>query len=116
VAHDPTQLNRQGPDEGTQYRSEIFATSGAQQQAAEAYIAELDKAKAFAGRIVTKVEPLKAFYRAEPYHQDYAHAASQQPLHRRLRPAENRKFEKALPGTPSRTGGARQRSPKQEEP
>jgi peptide-methionine (S)-S-oxide reductase len=67
VAHDPTQLNRQGPDEGTQYRSEIFATSGAQQQAAEAYIAELDKAKAFAGRIVTKVEPLKAFYRAEPY-------------------------------------------------
>jgi peptide-methionine (S)-S-oxide reductase len=72
VAHDPTQLNRQGPDEGTQYRSEIFATSGAQQQAAEAYIVELDKAKAFAGRIVTKVEPLQAFYRAEPYHQDYA--------------------------------------------
>ena len=72
VAHDPTQLNRQDPDEGTQYRSEIFATSDAQQRAAEAYIAELDKARAFAARIVTKVERLKAFYPAEPYHQDYA--------------------------------------------
>ena len=72
VAHDPTQLNRQGPDEGTQYRSAIFATSDAQQQAAEAYIAELDKAHAFAAKIVTKVEPLQAFYPAEPYHQDYA--------------------------------------------
>ncbi|MDQ6702531.1 MAG: peptide-methionine (S)-S-oxide reductase MsrA [Pseudomonadota bacterium] len=72
VAHDPTQLNRQDPDEGTQYRSEIFATSDAQQNAAEAYIAELDKAHAFPGRIVTRVERLKAFYPAEPYHQDYA--------------------------------------------
>jgi peptide-methionine (S)-S-oxide reductase len=72
VAHDPTQLNRQGPDGGTQYRSEIFATSDAQQRAAEAYIAELDKAHVFAGRIVTKVERLQAFYPAEPYHQDYA--------------------------------------------
>ena len=72
VAHDPTQLNRQDPDEGTQYRSEIFATSNAQQRAAEAYIAELDKAHVFPRPIVTKVEPLKAFYPAEPYHQDYA--------------------------------------------
>ena len=72
VAHDPTQLNRQGPDEGTQYRSEIFATSGAQQHAAEATIAELGKAHAFAGKIVTKVEALQTFYRAEPYHQNYA--------------------------------------------
>jgi peptide-methionine (S)-S-oxide reductase len=72
VAHDPTQLNRQGPDGGTQYRSEIFATSDAQQRAAEAYIAELDKAGAFPRRIVTKVERLKAFYPAESYHQDYA--------------------------------------------
>ena len=72
VAHDPTQLNRQGPDEGTQYRSEIFATSDGQQRLAEAYIAELDKAHAFARPIVTRVERLKAFYRAEPYHQDYA--------------------------------------------
>ncbi|HEY4847680.1 MAG TPA: peptide-methionine (S)-S-oxide reductase MsrA [Methylocella sp.] len=72
VAHDPTQLNRQEPDAGNQYRSEIFATSDAQQRAAEAYIAELDKAHVFAGRIVTKVERLKAFYPAEAYHQDYA--------------------------------------------
>jgi len=78
VAHDPTQLNRQDPDEGTQYRSEIFATSEAQQRAAEAYIAELDKARAFPRHIVTKVERLKAFYPAESYHQDYAtrHPAS----------------------------------------
>ena len=72
VAHDPTQLNRQDPDEGTQYRSEIFATSDAQQRAADAYIAELDKAHVFPRPIVTKVEPLKAFYPAELYHQDYA--------------------------------------------
>jgi len=72
VAHDPTQLNRQGPDEGTQYRSEIFATSDAQQLAAKTYIAEFDKAHAHAGWIVTKVESLQAFYRAEPYHHDYA--------------------------------------------
>ncbi|MGC2224243.1 MAG: peptide-methionine (S)-S-oxide reductase MsrA [Methylocella sp.] len=72
VAHDPTQLNRQDPDEGTQYRSEIFATSDTQQRIAEAYIADLDKAHAFPRPIVTKVERLKAFYPAEPYHQDYA--------------------------------------------
>jgi peptide-methionine (S)-S-oxide reductase len=72
VAHDPTQLNRQDPDEGTQYRSEIFATSGAQQRDAEATIAELDKAHVFPRPVVTKVERLKAFYPAEPYHQDYA--------------------------------------------
>jgi peptide-methionine (S)-S-oxide reductase len=72
VAHDPTQLNRQGPDGGTQYRSEIFATSDTQQRAAEAYITELDKARAFPRPIVTKVERLRAFYPAEPYHQDYA--------------------------------------------
>ncbi|MFZ3324622.1 MAG: peptide-methionine (S)-S-oxide reductase MsrA [Methylocella sp.] len=72
VAHDPTQLNRQDPDEGTQYRSEIFATSDTQQRIAEAYIAELDKAHAFPRPIVTKVERLNAFYPAERYHQDYA--------------------------------------------
>ena len=78
VAHDPTQLNRQGPDEGSQYRSEIFTTSIGQQNVAEAYIAELDKAHAFPGPIMTKVEPLRAFYPAESYHQDYAtlHPAS----------------------------------------
>jgi peptide-methionine (S)-S-oxide reductase len=72
VAHDPTELNRQGPDEGTQYRSEIFTTSTAQQSAALAHIAELQKSGSFSGQIVTTVEPLQAFYRAEPYHQDYA--------------------------------------------
>jgi len=72
VAHDPTQLNRQGPDDGTQYRSEIFTTSQAQQNAAETYIAELEKEQAFPRPIITKVEPLQAFYPAEPYHQDYA--------------------------------------------
>jgi peptide-methionine (S)-S-oxide reductase len=72
VAHDPTQRDRQGPDEGTQYRSEIFATSQAQQNDAKAYIAELEQAHAFPRPIMTKVEPLQVFYPAEPYHQDYA--------------------------------------------
>jgi peptide-methionine (S)-S-oxide reductase len=78
VAHDPTQLNRQGPDEGTQYRSEIFYTSEEQKRVAEAYIQQLDGAKVFHGRIVTKVAPLQGFYRAEEYHQDYvAHHPNQ---------------------------------------
>jgi peptide-methionine (S)-S-oxide reductase len=72
VAHDPTQLNRQGPDEGTQYRSSIFYGSDEQKRIAEAYIAQLDKAGVFPGKIVTQVVPLKAFYAAEAYHQDYA--------------------------------------------
>lgn len=71
VAHDPTQLNRQGPDRGKSYRSEIFATSPAQEAAARAYITQLDAAKIFAEPIVTKVGPLKAFYWAESSHQDY---------------------------------------------
>ena len=72
VAHDPTQLNRQGPDEGTQYRSAIFYGNEEQKRIAEAYIAQLDQAKVFPRRIVTQVVPLKAFYPAEAYHQDYA--------------------------------------------
>jgi len=71
VVHDPTQLNRQGPDEGTQYRSEIFYTNDEQKRVAEAYIQQLTAAKAFSKPIVTKVAPLQAFYRAEDYHQDY---------------------------------------------
>jgi peptide-methionine (S)-S-oxide reductase len=71
VAHDPTQLNRQSPDVGTQYRSEIFTTGPAQAKVASAYIAQLTAAKVFPARIVTKVEPLKAFYPAEGYHQNY---------------------------------------------
>jgi peptide-methionine (S)-S-oxide reductase len=72
VAHDPTQLNRQGPDVGSQYRSAIFAADEAQQKVADAYIAQLDKAGVFKKRIATKVTPLTAFYPAEAYHQDYA--------------------------------------------
>jgi peptide-methionine (S)-S-oxide reductase len=79
VAHDPTQLNRQGPDSGTQYRSEIFTTSEMQRKIATAYIAQLDAAKRYAQPIVTKVEPLKAFYPAEDYHQDYARLNPNQP-------------------------------------
>jgi peptide-methionine (S)-S-oxide reductase len=71
VAHDPTERNRQGPDEGTQYRSEIFATSPGQEEVAKAYIAQLDGAHIFAAPIATKVETLKGFYAAEDYHQDY---------------------------------------------
>jgi peptide-methionine (S)-S-oxide reductase len=72
VAHDPTELNRQGPDEGTQYRSVIFYSSDEQKKIAEAYIAQLDQARVFPRRIVTAVLPLEAFYPAEEYHQDYA--------------------------------------------
>ncbi|HEX5180420.1 MAG TPA: peptide-methionine (S)-S-oxide reductase MsrA [Gemmatimonadaceae bacterium] len=72
VAHDPTELNRQGPDVGTQYRSAIFYTTREQQQIATAYIAQLDKDKTFDSPIVTQVVPLKGFYPAEKYHQNYA--------------------------------------------
>ncbi len=72
VAHDPTQLNRQGPDVGTSYRSAIFYTDDDQKRIATAYIAQLDAAKVFAKPIVTEVTPLKGFYAAEAYHQDYA--------------------------------------------
>jgi peptide-methionine (S)-S-oxide reductase len=71
VAHDPTQLNRQGPDVGTQYRSAIVPQSAEQARVARAYIAQLDQARAFPGAIVTKIEPGKAFYPAEGYHQNY---------------------------------------------
>jgi methionine-S-sulfoxide reductase len=71
VAHDPTQLNRQGPDTGTQYRSAIFYTSDAQKKIAEGYIAQLDQAAVFPRKIVTRVDSLKGFYEAEAYHQDY---------------------------------------------
>jgi len=72
VAHDPTELNRQGPDQGTQYRSVIFYNSDQQKRIAQAYIAQLDQAKVFPHAIVTQVAPLKAFYPAEAYHQNYA--------------------------------------------
>ena len=72
VAHDPTQRNRQGPDEGRQYRSAIFAADADQGRIALAYIAQLDEAGAFPRPIATEVVPLRAFYTAESYHQDYA--------------------------------------------
>jgi peptide-methionine (S)-S-oxide reductase len=72
IAHNPTELNRQGPDSGTQYRSSIFFADADQQKVADAYIAQLDTAKAFSRPIVTQVVPLKAFYAAEGYHQNFA--------------------------------------------
>ena len=72
VAHDPTELNRQGPDTGSQYRSAIFYSSAEQKRIADAYIAQLNKAGVFKRTIVTQVIALKAFYEAEAYHQDYA--------------------------------------------
>jgi peptide-methionine (S)-S-oxide reductase len=79
VAHDPTQLNRQGPDSGTQYRSAIFTTSDEQKQVADAYIAQLNAAKVYKKPIVTKVGPLDAFFPAEAYHQDYLTLHPSQP-------------------------------------
>jgi peptide-methionine (S)-S-oxide reductase len=72
VAHDPTELNYQGPDHGTQYRSAIFYADANQKQVAERYIAQLEAAHAFPGKIVTQLTPLNGFYPAEDYHQDYA--------------------------------------------
>lgn len=71
VAHNPTELNRQGPDSGTQYRSTVFPSTPEQAQVAKAYIAQLDKTKVFGAPIATTIEPAKAFYAAEDYHQDY---------------------------------------------
>jgi peptide-methionine (S)-S-oxide reductase len=71
VAHDPTQLNRQGPDSGTQYRSAIFPTNAEQARVAQAYIAQLDQAHVFRRPIVTRIEPDRPFYPAEDYHQDF---------------------------------------------
>jgi peptide-methionine (S)-S-oxide reductase len=71
VAHNPTQLNYQGPDRGTQYRSEIFTTNSEQKKIAQSYIAQLDKAKVYGEPVVTKVSDMSAFYPAEEYHQDF---------------------------------------------
>ncbi len=79
VAHDPTQLNRQGPDEGTQYRSAIFYNSDEQKHIAEAYIQQLEAGKIFTRKIVTQIVPLQAFYPAESYHQNYVALHPSQP-------------------------------------
>ncbi len=79
IAHDPTQLNRQGNDVGTQYRSAVFHTDAAQREVAEAYIRQLNDAGVFAAPIVTEIAPLEVFYEAEDYHQDYAAVNPTQP-------------------------------------
>jgi len=79
VAHDPTELNRQGPDSGTQYRSSIFYENDEQKKMADDYIAELDRKHSFSGPIVTKVVPLTGFYPAERYHQNYLALHPDQP-------------------------------------
>ena len=79
VAHDPTQLNRQGPDTGTQYRSAIFTTSDEQKKVAEAYVAQLNTAGVYKKPIVTRIGPLQAFFAAEAYHQDYLTLHPNQP-------------------------------------
>ncbi|TMJ84218.1 MAG: peptide-methionine (S)-S-oxide reductase MsrA [Alphaproteobacteria bacterium] len=79
VAHDPTQLNRQGPDSGPQYRSAIFTANDEQKKVADAYIAQLNAAKVYKKPIVTKLGPLEAFYPAEAYHQDYLTLHPNQP-------------------------------------
>src|SRR5581483_9114938 len=71
VAHDPTELNRQGPDEGTQYRSAVFYTNDEQKKVVDAYVAQMEQGKVFGNKIVTQIAPLKAFYPAEGYHQQY---------------------------------------------
>ncbi len=79
VAHDPTEKNRQGPDTGTQYRSVVFFSSPEQQQATQAYVAELTNAKLYSRPIVTEIVPLQAFYPAEDYHQNYLALHTTQP-------------------------------------
>jgi peptide-methionine (S)-S-oxide reductase len=79
VVHDPTQLNRQGPDSGTQYRSAIFTTNDEQKKIADAYIAQLNTAQVYRKPIVTKVGPLEGFFPAEAYHQDYLTLHPNQP-------------------------------------
>jgi peptide-methionine (S)-S-oxide reductase len=78
VAHDPTQLNRQGPDYGAQYRSAIFYTNAEQKRVAEAYVRQLEEAKSFKSPVVTQIVPLPAFYPAEQYHQDFV---KRNPMH-----------------------------------
>jgi peptide-methionine (S)-S-oxide reductase len=79
VAHDPTQLNRQGPDVGTQYRSAIFYSTDEQKDMAQAYIGQLNMSHLYSKPLVTQVQKLKAFYRAEDYHQNYAELHPDQP-------------------------------------
>jgi methionine-S-sulfoxide reductase len=114
VAHDPTQLNRQGPDVGTQYRSAIFYADEAQKRVAEAYIAQLEKAGAYPRRIVTRVDPLERFFAAEAYHQDYLLNHPEQPYIAINDLPKVRNFARLLPqlydATPVTVAGAGRRA------
>ena len=96
TVHDPTTLNRQGADVGTQYRSVIFYKNEEQKKAAQSIIAELNKAKVYSNPIVTKVEPLKAFYKAEDYHQNYYANNKNQPYCKMVIQPKIEKFEKVF--------------------
>ena len=98
VAHDPTELNRQGPDSGTQYRSSIFYENDAQKKMADDYIAQLDQKHAFSEPIVTKVVPLTGFYPAEDYHQNYLELHPDQPYIVFNDLPKLEQFQKDLPG------------------
>ena len=98
VAHDPTELNRQGPDSGTQYRSSIFYANDAQKKMADDYIAQLDQKHAFSKPIVTKVAPLTGFYPAEDYHQNYLELHPDQPYIVFNDLPKLDQFQKTLPG------------------
>ena len=98
VAHDPTELNRQGPDTGTQYRSSIFYENDAQKKMADEYIADLDQKHAFSKPIVTKVVPLTGFYPAEAYHQNYLELHLDQPYIVFNDLPKLEQFQKDLPG------------------
>ncbi|MEN2400385.1 peptide-methionine (S)-S-oxide reductase MsrA [Flavobacterium sp. MC2016-06] len=96
TVHDPTTLNRQGADVGTQYRSVIFYKNAEQKKAAESIIAELNKAKVYSSPIVTKVEPFKVFYKAEDYHQNYYANNKNQPYCKMVIQPKIEKFEKVF--------------------
>jgi peptide-methionine (S)-S-oxide reductase len=97
VAHDPTELNRQGPDSGTQYRSAIFFADETQRRIAQGYIAQLDRTGAYRSRIVTRVEALRGFYEAEGYHQDYLLRHPSEPYIAFNDLPKIRAFERTLP-------------------
>lgn len=99
VAHDPTTLNRQGADVGTQYRSAIFYADAEQKRVAQAYIDQLDRAGVFSSKIVTSLEPLEAFYVAEEYHQGYAASHPNQPYIRAVSTPKVQKLQKYFPGS-----------------
>jgi methionine-S-sulfoxide reductase len=114
VAHDPTQLNRQGPDVGTQYRSAIFYANDTQAEIARQYIAQLEAAKVFRSKIVTQVDPLKGFFKAEDYHQDYLVNHPDQPYIAYNDIPKVRNFARVLPqlyvATPVRVADADRRA------